>query len=97
MRWEWDGELQPDEWFDVRIWRPGMPHYGVAWTKESEYVYDICLKGNGLLYWSIAIIQGQDGLWEANLSPEAPPRRFSSSRSDRWCEQNGRLVQPGAQ
>ena len=97
MRWEWDGELQPDEWFDVRIWRPGMPHHGVAWTKEPEYLYDICLKGNGLLYWTIAIIQGQDGLWEANLSPEAPPRRFSSSRSDRWCEQNGRWVQGGAQ
>ena len=93
MRWLWEGTLAADEWFDVRIWQTGLPHYGVAWTKELEYVYDICLKGNGLFYWSVAIVQGRDGQWEADLSPEASPRRFSSSRSDKWCRDHGRWVQ----
>jgi hypothetical protein len=93
MRWQWEGTLGADEWFDVRIWQADLPHHGVAWTKEPEYAYDICLKGNGLFYWSVAIVQGQDGQWEADLSPEAPPRRFSSSRSDEWCAEHGRWVQ----
>ena len=93
MRWTWDGDLQKDEWFDVRVWQAGMPHYGIAWTKQSEYVYDICLKGNGSFYWSVAIVRGEEGQWFGDLSPEAAPRLFSSSRSDEWCVQNGRWVQ----
>ncbi len=93
MHWEWDGTLQPDEWFDVRIWQTGTPHHGVAWTKQPQYVYDICLKGNGHYYWSVAVVRGEGSLWLADLSPEAAPRRFSSSRSDAWCATHGRWVQ----
>jgi hypothetical protein len=93
MRWTWDGDLQKDEWFDVRVWQAGMPHYGIAWTKQPEYVYDICLKGNGNFYWSVAIVRGEEGQWFGDLSPEAAPRLFSSSRSDEWCIRNGRWVQ----
>jgi hypothetical protein len=93
MRWEWDGTLQADEWFDVRIWQAGMPHHGVAWTKRPQYVYDICLKGNGHYYWSVAVVRGEGSLWLTDLSPEATPRRFSSSRSDAWCDRHGRWVQ----
>jgi hypothetical protein len=93
MHWEWDGTLQADEWFDVRIWQAGMPHHGVVWTKQPQYVYDICLKGNGQYFWSVAVVRGEGGLWLADLSPEATPRRFSSSRSDAWCAKHGRWVQ----
>jgi hypothetical protein len=93
MHWMWDGMLEADEWFDIRIWQAGLPHYGVAWTKEPEYEYDICLKGNGQFYWSVAVIRGEDGQWLADLSPEASPRLFSSSRSDEWCREHGRWVQ----
>ena len=92
MRWTWDGVLNEDEWFDVRIWRAGMPHYGIAWTKDTEYVYDICLQGSGDYFWSIAVIRGEDGQWLGDLSPEAEPRRFSSYRTDGWCKSRGRLV-----
>jgi hypothetical protein len=93
MQWQWTGTLQPDEWFDVRIWQAGMPHHGVAWTKQPEYVYDICLKGNGLFFWSIAVIHGTGGQWQADLSPEASPRQFSSSRDDEWCAEHGRYTE----
>jgi hypothetical protein len=88
LRWQWDRTLQADEWFDVRIWQEGMPHYGIAWTKEPYYRYDLCLNGNGYFFWSIAVIRGREGQWLANLSPEATPRRFSSSRDELWCARN---------
>jgi hypothetical protein len=94
MRWQWAGTLRADEWFDVRVWQAGMPHYGIAWTKKPEYVYDLCLKGSGHFLWSVAVVRGQDGRWLADLSPEATPRHFSSSRDDRWCVRYGRLL-PG--
>jgi hypothetical protein len=93
MRWRWDGALAEDEWFDVRVWQAGMPHNGIAWTKQPEYEYDICLKGNGHYFWSVAVIRGQDGQWGGDLSPEAAPRRFSTSRSNEWCLEHGRWVQ----
>jgi hypothetical protein len=94
MRWQWDGTLRADEWFDVRVWQEGMPHYGIAWTRQPGYTYDLCTKGSGYFLWSVAVVRGQDGRWLADLSPEATPRHFSNSRDDRWCARNGRLL-PG--
>jgi hypothetical protein len=92
MRWRWAGDLQEDEWFDVRIWKEGMPHRGIAWTKQPEYRYDICLLGSGHYYWSVAVVRGRDGEWLGDLSLEAIPRRFSTSRSDDWCDLHDRFV-----
>jgi hypothetical protein len=92
LRWTWDGTLQPGEWFDVRVWTPGMPHHGIAWTKEPLYRLDICLLTSRSYNWSIAVIRGEDGVfggeygvWLGDLSPEAPPRQFSVLRDDLWC------------
>jgi hypothetical protein len=94
LRWNWDGNLQAGEWFDVRVWQEGMPHYGLAWTRLREYTYDICLQGSGHYYWSVAIVRGEQGIWQADLSPEATPRRFTSFRHDAWCERHGRQLLP---
>ncbi len=96
LSWSWDGTLQADEWFDVRIWQAGMPHYGIAWTKQREYLYDICVRGSGDFYWSVAVIRGEQGRWLADLSPEAEAHRFTSSRYDNWCTLRGRdIIPPG--
>jgi hypothetical protein len=96
LSWSWDGTLQSDEWFDVRIWQAGMPHYGIAWTKQPEYVYDICVRGSGDFYWTVAVIRGVQGQWLADLSPEAEPHRFTTSRYDSWCTRRGRdIIPPG--
>jgi tetratricopeptide (TPR) repeat protein len=94
MRWAWDGTLGADEWFDVRVWQAGGSHQGIVWTKQPYYVYDICLKGNGDYYWSVAIVRGRNGQWLSDLSPEAQPRRFTTFRSDTWCRSHGRYVMP---
>jgi hypothetical protein len=94
LGWTWDGILQEDEWFDVRIWQAGIPHYGIAWTKQRTYSYDICLRVSGEYYWSVAVIRGSRGQWLADLSPEASPHRFTTSRFDSWCEKHGRELIP---
>jgi serine/threonine protein kinase len=95
FRWGWAGTLKADEYFDVRVWQSGMPHYGVAWTKEREYRYDPSTRGPGTFYWSVAVIRGQNGTWLANLSPEAPPRQFVSV-SGRPYGYGGVLILPSA-
>ena len=94
FEWTWQGTLGADEWFDVRVWRPGTPHRGVAWTREQVYLYDLCLQGSGEYMWSVAVVRGRDGQWLADLSPEATPHRFTSSRSDVWCDRHGRFSLP---
>ncbi len=92
LLWTWEGTLQANEWFDVRIWRTGQPHHGIAWTKSWDYHYDLCLLGSGDFYWSMAIIRGEDGQWQGDLSLEAEPHRFTSFQYDDWCEEHGRFV-----
>ena len=89
LRWTWDGTLQPGEWFDVRVWTPGQPHHGIAWTKVPVFDFDICELVSGTYDWSIAIVRGEDGTWLGDLSPEAPPRQFAISRNDLWCRSRG--------
>ena len=90
LRWAWDGTLQPGEWFDVRIWMPGMPHHGVSWTKVPVYSFDVCDLVSSTYDWSVAVIRGEDGVWQGDLSPEATPRQFAVSRSNLWCRLRGR-------
>ena len=74
LRWSWDGELDKDEYFDVRFWKNGAPHYGVTWTKEGSHA----VRGEpGITYfWAIAVIHGQDGQMLEQLSPESRARRL---------------------
>lgn len=78
LRWSWSGTLGPDEYFDVRLWQAGQPHYGVAWTKTPEYVLNNP-SFQGTYFWSVAVVRGQNGKWLADLSPEAPARQLTIS------------------
>ncbi|MFQ5858776.1 MAG: SH3 domain-containing protein [Anaerolineae bacterium] len=76
--WRWPqsnrcGPLGPDEYFDVRVWAGGQQHLGIAWTKACEYSLKNFLvpRSAQTLHWSIAVIRGRNGQWEADLSPES--------------------------
>jgi uncharacterized protein YraI len=78
LRWEWPqpnqcGPLAPDEYFDVRVWTDGQPHSGIAWTKACEYSLKgfLTSKPAQTFQWVVAVIRGQDGKWEADLSSES--------------------------
>ena len=75
VHWTWDGELGPDEYFDVRLWQEGAPNYGVGWSREGTY--GVAGEPNVIYYWSIAVIRGRDGQMLEQLSPQSPPRRLS--------------------
>jgi protein phosphatase len=84
LRWGWNGTLGPDEHFDVRVWREGGEHLGVAWSKEPFYFLNMFNleerlsqpEPRGIYYWSVAIIRGQGGQVLKVLSSESVARSF---------------------
>jgi hypothetical protein len=75
--------LAANEHFDVRIWREGEGHYGVGWSESTSYEYDPASKGGGNFFWSVAVIRGENGQWQGDLSDEATPRSFTSTTGGR--------------
>ena len=71
LRWQWAGQLGPDEHFDVRVFREGKPHWGIAWTEVTEYLLNLDPMAGGTYYWSIAVLRGRDGKVEEVISPES--------------------------
>lgn len=76
LRWRWDRSLGPDEHFDVRVFREGAPHNGVAWTEKPEYTLNTDQLGEGKWLWSVAVVRGSGGKLEAVLSPESGMSSF---------------------
>jgi hypothetical protein len=60
LRWEYYGELAPDEWFDVKIKPAGSnDSVFVDWTKEKEYPLAAWSGWQpGLYTWQIGIVKG---------------------------------------
>jgi len=57
FKWEWAGTLAEDEWFAVRVGKlPDIPH-SRTWTKEREYIYQLCDGGD--YAWEVAICRGE--------------------------------------
>jgi hypothetical protein len=76
LSWAYDCELAQNQFFDVRLWRDGDPHYGVTWTKENSYPLDYERFGPGFHNWSVAVVSGQDGVVDSVVADEGPSRRF---------------------
>jgi hypothetical protein len=83
LRWQWAGELGPDEHFDVRVFREGEPHWGIAWTEVTEYLLDLDPMSGGTYYWSIAVLRGKGGKVEEILSPESEVWSFKRTATAR--------------
>jgi eight-cysteine-cluster-containing protein len=82
FRWDCHRKLGPDEHFDVRVWKQGAPHWGIAWTDQPWY--EARGLGGGKYYWSIVLLRHTgarpDGTkeWEA-VSRESEVRWFTYS------------------
>ena len=85
LSWSYDCPLADNEHFDVRVWREGEEHRGVTWTKDAEYWLAHDAYGGGKYYWTVAVVRGKDGVYEGDLTAEAPAR---------WLEWKG--TQPTA-
>lgn len=75
LDWSWEGELDEDEYFDVRLWQHGTSKRGIAWTKNTEYIER--WTGKGPHSWTVVVIRGRDGVVVADLSAEPRPVNFS--------------------
>ena len=77
LSWTYDCALGPNEWFDVRLWQEGDPHFGKTWTKDHYYTLDHKIFAKrGTHFWSVAVVQGQNGVVDAVIAEEAPARWF---------------------
>lgn len=79
LLWDWGRALAVDEYFDVRVWRPGAPDWGITWTRERNFPLTRWLQHQspGEFHWSIAVIQGSDGQVQAEPGQAPPARRFT--------------------
>ncbi len=79
LDWEWTRELGEKEFYDVRVWRAGEPEYGITWTKDDQFVLADWLlqQGAGEYFWSIAVIEGDDGQMIREVSNPAGSQIFT--------------------
>lgn len=78
FQWSWEGTLQADEYFDLRVWQPDQPHNGITWTRETSYRLTQPTNAmQGTFFWSVAVIRGRNGVKEADLSAEARPQQLT--------------------
>jgi serine/threonine protein kinase len=72
--WAWDGRLQGTQYFDLRIWREGAPHRGVAAFTGTSGEFRVSALGSGTYFWSVAVV---DNNGATTIAGEAfPPRRL---------------------
>lgn len=70
--WAWDGQLQGSQYFDLRIWREGEPHRGVAAFTGTTGEYRAASLGPGTYFWSVAVV---DNNGATTIATEATPAR----------------------
>jgi hypothetical protein len=76
LRWSYDCPLASNEYFDVRVYREGEPHYGATWTKNKQFAVDRDRFADGVWYWSVAVVYGSDGVPDGFTTGEGPERSF---------------------
>lgn len=75
LRWAWDGQLGPDEWFDMQLAEKEEDFLGRAWTKERQWklpkdFFDQRWR------WRIIVIRGVQGQSRDELSPPSEIRHI---------------------
>lgn len=79
LRWEWDGRLGPNEYFDVRVWYGGQAHTGIDQTDERSYTIgarnSIWRFGPGWYHWQIVVVEARNGQVVRELS--APSQEWA--------------------
>lgn len=70
FRWQWAGALARNEHFEVRFYRAGQSDHQApfGWSKEPFKEVNLnLLTGRGDFEWSVVVIRGVDGRWEADI------------------------------
>jgi len=83
LEWDWHQPLAEDEYFDVRVWRPGDVDAGITWVKDTEADISAWMaeQGYGHFLWSVTAVvaefdaNGQPIIYD-EVSGDSPIRRF---------------------
>jgi serine/threonine protein kinase len=74
FRWQGGSTLQGSQYYDVRVWREGAPHYGVVSSQTTQASINANALGTGTFFWSVAVV---DNGGSTTIVGEAPPRSFT--------------------
>ncbi len=79
LDWAWVRDLDASEYYDVRVWRPGEPAYGITWTREPTFNLSNWMQAQspGEYRWSVAVIEGVGGEMQREVTAMAQPRTFT--------------------
>ena len=55
--WQYDGQLASEESFDIRMWKPGEPAWGIARSTETRYRLKGPPHGPGEYTWQIVVVR----------------------------------------
>jgi glucose/arabinose dehydrogenase len=82
LQWTWKRPLNPDEVFDLRVWRDGQEHNGITWTQDSQFNLTAWLleQQPGDFGWSVAVMQKQPDGSGKQITDAAPERHFTMSK-----------------
>jgi len=75
LQWAWDGQLGPDEWFDVQLAEKEGDFLGRTWTKEEQWKLPKDFF-DGRWRWRIIVIRGVQGQSRDELSPPSEIRHI---------------------
>ncbi|MGI6207940.1 MAG: serine/threonine protein kinase [Anaerolineae bacterium] len=75
--WQFDGQLQPGETFDLRVWRQGEPAWGIARTTETVYQQRGAPAGPGEYSWQVVVVRDDPNTGQViETSKRSPTRRL---------------------
>lgn len=79
LNWSFEGELEENHYFDVRVAPIDAPLFGIGWTKDTRYDLMNWLYSQepGVFQWTVAVIEGVDGEMIQEIVPPLPARTFS--------------------
>lgn len=84
LEWEWMRPLEHDEFYDVRVWSPGEPPYGITWTKDTAFdLRDWLLDQSASEFqWTVAVVKPVEaGEPPLEVTDAAPPITFRTDNA----------------
>lgn len=84
LEWDWIRKLNPNEKFDVRVWREGEPELGVTLTSQPYLDLDNWLvhQEPGVYNWRVLVTQREGNNFVRDLTSGGEVRQFTVANVD---------------
>lgn len=84
LEWDWIRKLNPDERYDVRVWKEGEPELGITLVSQPYLNLNNWLihQTPGRYNWRVLVVQVEDDQPLRSLTPDGEARQFSVENVD---------------